>query len=360
MAEQDLDRNHPATAYKLDQARRKGSVARSPDISSVAMLAVVVVACHVMAQPLMQSWAQLSARWWNPAVPMSLDAAHAASLLSSLAVAATELIAPLLLAVAIAAVLSHLLQSGVVLSAEPLKPDFNRLNPAQGFKRLFSLKTVYLAGKSLVKLGLLAGVFWWAFEALLGSFMALSWLPAKAHALRLPSLVGGLLTKLWLVLLVLALIDLMYTRWEFARQMRMSARELKDEFKHREGDPRVRRRLRELRLERLKQTRAMGQVKSADVVVTNPTRITVALRYDRDREAAPVVLAKGAGSLAAQMRELAWRHNVPIVQNPPLARALYRHTAIGGLVPQEWYPMAAKILVWVYAAREARRRGGKA
>jgi len=155
---------------------------------------------------------------------------------------------------------------------------------------------------------------------------------------------------------VLAIMDLIYTRWEFGKQMRMSAREVKDEYKHREGDPRVRRRLRELRMERLKQSKALGQVKSADVLVTNPTHVAVALRYDREREAAPSVLAKGAGALAAQMRELAYRHGVPVVQNPPLARALYRRAQIGGLVPEEWYPVAAKILVWVYAARDARMK----
>jgi len=360
MADQDLDRNHPATTYKLDQARRKGSVARSQDVSAVAMLAVMVVACHVLAVPFIQQWAQLSRRWWSPGTWMTLDLPHASALMSGLVLAALTMLAPLLIAIAFAAVFSHLLQSGPVLSAEPLKPDFTRLSLTQGFKRLFSLKTIYVAGKSLVKLTLLAGVFWWAFEALLGSFLALAWLPAKAQALRLPSFMGGMLTKLWLVLLILALIDLMYTRWEFARQMRMSARELKDEFKHREGDPRVRRRLRELRIERLKQSRAMGQVASADVVVTNPTRVAVALRYDREREAAPTVLAKGAGTLAARMRELAYRNSVPVVQNPPLARALYRRTQIGGLVPEEWYPVAAKILVWVYASRNARRQGGTA
>lgn len=354
MAEQDLDRNLPATPYKLEQARRKGSVARAQDLSSVVTLAMLVVACHVLAEPMMRQWAQLNRQWWSPTGFGAIDAARAHTLLSELGMAAMHMMAPLLLAIVIGVIAASLLQSGPVLSAEPIKPDFNRVNPAQGFKRLFSLKTLYVAAKSVVKLALLAGVFWWAFEALVGSLLAVSWLPAKAQTLRLPATLAGMLTKLWLVLLVLALVDLLYTRWEFARQMRMSHRELKDEFKHREGDPRVRRRLRELRIERLKQSQAAGQVKSADVLVTNPTRVAVALRYDRLREAAPTVLAKGAGGMAARMRELAYRHGVPVVQNPPLARALYRKTPIGGLVPEAWYPVAARILVWVYAAREAR------
>ena len=360
MAEQDLDRHHAATPYKLEQARKKGSVAKSADVSTAAVVAVALVWCHAAAAPALRDWAQLQARWWNLSAWLPLDAQRVSMLLTDLCLAVGYLMAPLCLALVVTAVLSQLVQTGPVLSAEPVKPDFNRLNPGQGLKRLMSLKTLYMAGKSTLKLAVLAGVFWLAFEALLEALLALSWVPARAHAFKLPALLGSLLTKLWLVLLVLAIIDFAYTRWEFARQMRMSAREMKDEVKHREGDPRVRRRLRELRIERLRQTRAARQVASADVLITNPTRIAVAVRYDRSRDAAPTLLAKGAGGLARQMRELAGRSGVPVVQNPPLARALYRQAAIGGAVPEDWYPMLAKILVWVYAAREARMSSNSA
>ena len=357
MAEQDLDRNLPATPYKLEQARRKGSVPRAQDLSSVVTLAMLVVACHVLAEPMMRQWAHLNRQWWSPAGFGSIDPARANTLLSELGFAAVHMMAPLLLAIVIGVIAASLLQSGPVLSAEPIKPDFNRVNPAQGFKRLFSLKTVYVAGKSLVKLALLAGVFWWAFEALVGSLLAVSWLPAKAQTLRLPATLAGMLTKLWLVLLLLALIDLLYTRWEFARQMRMSHRELKDEIKHREGDPRIRRRLRELRMEMLKRSQSLRQVPSADVLITNPTRVAVALKYDRASGLAPQLVAKGAGGLARQMRELAWRHGVTVVQNPPLARSLYRHVELDGAVPPQWYATVAKILVWVYASRQRQGAG---
>jgi len=352
MAEQDLDRGHSATPYKLAEARKKGSVAKSPDVTNVALLGVAVLWCYVLARPMLTHWVDVQHRWWNWSSLAGLDMQRAMALVSDLCMAAGFLLAPLFLTLMVVAVLAQWGQTGPVWSTHPLIADFKRLNPGEGLKRLFTLKTIYLAAKSSIKLAVLAGVFWWSFEALFGVFMGLSWLPPKVQVMRLPDLLGGMLTKLWLALLVLALIDLIYTRWEFARQMRMSARDLKDEAKHREGDPRVRRRLRELRIERLRQSQAVGQVPSADVLITNPTRLAVAVRYDRNTQAAPSLVAKGAGGLAKQMREMAYRHGIPVVQNPPLARALYRHSQIGGTAPEAWYPVLAKILVWVYAARE--------
>lgn len=353
-ADQDLDRNLPATPFKLSKARDKGSVARSPDVPGVALVSLAIVWCYVMAGPMLMQWAGLHARWWDAGAWRALDHARAATLVNDALLSAAYLLAPLLGAVMLVSVLSNFLQTGPVLSAEPLKPDFNRLNPAQGFKRLFSLKTVYTAGKSVFKLALLAVVFWWALQEAIGQLLVLPGVPPKAYLLQLPGLMGGLLSRLWLVLLVLAVLDFAYMRWDFAREMRMSQRELKDEAKHREGDPRIRRRLRELRVEMLRRTQALRKVPSADVLITNPTRVAVALKYDRARGAAPTLVAKGAGGLARQMRELAWRHGVTVVQNPPLARSLYRHVELDAAVPPTWYATVAKILVWVYAARQQR------
>ena len=149
MSEQDIDRNHPATSYKLDQARRKGTVARSPDLSTVAVLAVAIVACHAIADPAVRQWVQLAPRWWSASAWSDLDLPRASSLLSSLVMACLNLLAPILIAIVLGVIASNLPQSGVVLSVEPIKPDFSRLNPAQGLKRLFSLKTLYLAAKSV-------------------------------------------------------------------------------------------------------------------------------------------------------------------------------------------------------------------
>jgi flagellar biosynthetic protein FlhB len=166
--------------------------------------------------------------------------------------------------------------------------------------------------------------------------------------------------KIALILWLVAALDALYTRREFATQMRMSHRELRDEVKHREGDPRIRARLRELRRELLKRSLALRATRKADVLVTNPTHLAVALRYAHGEMESPRLLAKGAGRLAAGMRRVAARHAIPVVQNAPVARALFRDVAVDGAVPPELYGPVARILVWVFAMRDARRGGAAA
>jgi len=357
MAEQDLDRNEAATPFKLQRARERGAVPKSPDVNAFAILAVATLACFAwlpqaarqLASLMKQLLGQLGSDLGNSAVVDSLLASSAAS--------ALHLLAPLFFGVVCVAVLANFMQSGPVLSAEPLKPDFGRLNPAQGFKKLFSLRVVYDAIKSVLKLLLLGGVFAAALVALLPGMPALWQVGAKAQLPVLMTMVAGLMAKLLAVLLVLAGIDFVYSRREYAKRMRMSRREIKDEYKQREGDPRIRQRIRELRVQLLKRSQAMRQLPQADVLITNPTRVAVAIRYEHGVSPAPKVVAKGAGSLARKMRDVAYRHRVPIVQSPPLARALYREADDGAFVPEQWYPQVAKILVWVLAARRARMAG---
>jgi len=160
--------------------------------------------------------------------------------------------------------------------------------------------------------------------------------------------------KLAVAIAVIAIIDLVYTRWSFADKQKMSRREVKDEVKHREGDPRIRARLRELRRETLARSKALRRLPEADVLITNPTHIAVALLYRKESMAAPVMLAKGTGELAEQMKVLARKHRVPIVENRTLARALFNRADVEQKIPEEFFAAIARLLVWVYALRDAR------
>jgi flagellar biosynthesis protein FlhB len=166
---------------------------------------------------------------------------------------------------------------------------------------------------------------------------------------------GALLFKLALVMLVVALLDAGYVRWDFMRRMMMSRRELREEHKRREGDPKVRERIRALHREMRKRAGALKRVPEADVLITNPQHLAVALLYRREDMAAPQIIAKGAGELAQYMKRLAQRHGVPIVENRPLARELYRDARLEGAVPQPAYPAVARVLAWAYTLRELRR-----
>ena len=355
MTEQDLDRNEAATPYKLQRARERGSVSKSTDVNALAIVAVATLACFAWLPGATADFVVLMGRMLQSAGTDLGDWATANALLAEAISASMRLLGPLLLAVVCVAVVVNLAQSGPVFSFEPLSPDFTRVNPAQGLKRLFSLRVLYEAFKGVVKLGAMSIVFVTVMAALLPGVAGLTQVGHRAYLPMLYDLAGGLLAKMLAALLVRAAIDFVYSRREYAQRMRMSRREVKDEHKQREGDPRIRQRLRELRMKLFQRSQGMRQLPDADVLITNPTRVAVALRYEHGLAPAPRVVAKGAGGLARKMRDVAFRHGVPIVQSPPLARALYRQADEGHFVPEQWYPQVAKILVWVLAARRTRQ-----
>lgn len=358
MAEQELDRNEQATPFKLEQARKKGSVAKSPDAIYVAVLAGFLLFLYSFGWQAINRLLTVLQLTMARAAAVDWSRGGVVEWLSATLLASLQPFVPLALALMIAAILASLAQTGPVFSFEPVKPDFNRLNPATGFKRLFSVKLLYEALKSVLKLALVATVLVLALTALLPLMMALPQVEVRHYATVLLDESAALLFKLAVVALLLAILDVAYTRWDFARQMRMSARELKEEHKHREGDPRIRARLRELRLELLKRTKGVARVAEADVLITNPVHYAIAVKYKHGEMSAPLVIAKGAGTLAAKLREAAYRNEVMVVQNPPLARALFKAVDSDEYVPEGLYPEVAKILVWVYAMRAARQQGG--
>jgi flagellar biosynthetic protein FlhB len=352
--EQDLDRNEEATPHKQDEARKRGQTARSTDATSLMALSVAMVGCYALLEPGVRNVARLLASSLGAAHAVHHDPGGSLQLIWMGLQQAAMVLAPLLLAIVVGGVLISLLQSGgLVFSSHPLKPDFNRLNPAQGFKKLFSVRLLYEAVKSSLKLGALIGVAVLAVPALLPQAMQLLSLSEKALLPRWIEASGGLMAKLCGVLLLFTLVDLIFTRWDFMRGLRMSKREIEDEHKHREGDPRIKRRQREIRLQFLKASKGVSKVPQAQVVITNPTHVAVALRYEHGVTPAPLVVARGMGFMALRIRKEATRAGVPIVHSPRLARALYKEVPQDGYVPETWYPPVARILLWLRSLREA-------
>lgn len=354
MADQDVDRSEAATPFKLKKAQERGQTARSADVVAAAVFAAGMVFLA------WQGWEATTAllRLCRFLLEQSPAGATGAAPWPLIAVAVERtgaILLPFLLLLPLAAALASLAQTGPVLALEPLKPDFERINPAAGLKRVFSVRTLFDCARACVKLVVLVLAAWLALRALLPQFHAVA---SQSPLNFLQLLIGDtadLGLKMAIALGVIAAADLLFTRREFGSKMRMSRRELKDEFKNREGDPRIRARLRELRREMLKRSLALRNTRDADVVLTNPTHYAVALRYVHGEMDAPKVVAKGAGQLAAAMREMASRHRVPVVQNPPLARCLFREAEIDQYIPPAMHPQVARIIVWVFALREQRR-----
>jgi flagellar biosynthesis protein FlhB len=351
MAEQEQNRSEAATPFKLREAKKKGSVAKSMDLNSVFVIAAFLACLLLWSGSAAKDQLMLDAQLLKQAGSLVFTPAQAMSWIGNLLVITLLMLAPLFLALMAAGIASCLVQHGPVFSTHPLKPDFNRLNPMQGFKRIFAKRSLFDLMKSLVKLAVFGAVLYTSIKHLLPSLLGLLSSDARTYGARLADDVSGLIFKLLLAMLGVALIDLIFTRWEFADKMRMSRRELKDEYKQREGDPAIKARIRELQNELRKKSGALKNVKNADVLITNPTHIGVALTYSHGKMAAPKVVAKGSDDLVEKMKTVARRHGVTIVENRRLARALYE-VNIEATVPEAHYAEVARILVWIQAARK--------
>lgn len=353
--DQEQNRSEQATPFKLDEARKRGLVAKSVEMNAVAGTLAFAALLALAGRGLFERQMRLDAALLSQAHMLVLSESAAVHWLSASLLESIMLLAPLFAVLLVVGVAASLLQTGLVFSFEPLKPDFSRINPATGLKRLFSTRLLFEAVKNLLKLA----VFGYALYAILADLVPLAVGLAQTDPAAYPRLgldaVGSLVFKLALVMLAVALLDVGYTRREFMKKMMMSRRELRDEHKRREGDPKVKARIRELQREMRKRSQALKRVPEADVLITNPTHVAVALRYRREEHPAPQLVGKGAGELAARMKRLARRHGVPVVEDRPLARRLFLRGAIDAPIGAAEYPRVARILAWVYALRELRR-----
>ncbi len=349
MAELEQDRSEAATPFKLQEAMKRGQVPKSLELNSLFAIAALLLAMFLWGRGMMQAQWRLDAMLFAQAHQLIFEPDAMARWLAEVFRRLLYGLAPLMLLLAAIAIAANLLQTGPVFTTFPLKPDVDRINPISGFKRLFSGRFVFELVKNLVKLAAFSVVLYLIVRDLVPPLLALL---TMAPVTYLEAAFSHALVILWKLLIVLAIIviaDVIYTRWQFNDKQKMSRRELREEVKHREGDPRIRARMRELRRETLARSKALRRLPEADVLITNPTHLAVALLYRQDTMAAPEVIAKGAGDLAEQMKVLARRHRVPIVENRTLARTLFAKVEVDHRIPDACFPAVARLLVWVYA-----------
>jgi flagellar biosynthetic protein FlhB len=265
-------------------------------------------------------------------------------------------IAPLLGLLVAAAVLAPMAIGGWNFSVGALVPDFSRLNPLSGLGRVFSMKGVIELGKALARIIVVVVVSVVVLRKQFHSFGALELESPRAAIAHSLALCGSAFISLGGALGVIALIDVPLALWQYTKSMRMTKQEIRDESKESQGNPEGKSRIRRVQ-QSMARKRMMQQVPTADVVITNPTHYAVALRYDDTKMNAPIVIAKGQGLIALRIRELAAEHKVPLVEAPPLARALHANCELGDAIPAQLYAAVAKVLTYVYQLRTARRRG---
>ncbi|THB75540.1 MAG: flagellar biosynthesis protein FlhB [Gammaproteobacteria bacterium] len=352
MAEQDQDRNLPATPFKLQEARKKGQVAKSQDVNSLMSLAALLFALYAFGMWAVKKQSELSYFVFNSAGNISFEVTHLLQWFSEIAEMTVMVILPFIMAALLLGVATNIFQTGgPLISFFPIKPDIKRINPVEGFKRVISMKTLIEFIKTMIKIVAFGLVGYVCLKALFPIFFGmLSREPSTYPAFIIAAAVK-LFSRLIIVILVVAIIDLVFTKWDFAKKMRMSYRDLKDEVKRREGDPDVRSKRKTIQKELLQKIQAMGQVPGADVVVTNPTHFAVAIKYDQQKMNAPQIVAKGTDHIALKIRKIARQNRIPIIENRPLARKLYFLGKVDSPVPEALFQPVAHILAWVFGLR---------
>ena len=355
MAGPDAERTERPTPKRLEEARKKGQVPRSPELNAAAVVLIAGAGLYLVGGVLGSSLFEMMRTHLALPREQALDETRLIPMLGASAWHVLAGCAPIFGLTLIAALLAPLSIGGWNLTFGVLAPDFTRLNPVSGFGRMFSTRGLVELAKAFAKfalLALVAALFLWSRS---GELLGLGSEPTAAaigHAIRLS---GQALLALAGALALIAAVDVPWQLFQHMKQLRMTREEIREELKESEGNPEIKGRIRQQQ-QAVAQRRMMQKVPQADVVVTNPTHFAVALKYDEKRMRAPIVVAKGADAVAARIREVATEHNVPIVEAPPLARALFR-VDLDAEVPATLYVAVAQVLTYVYQLRAARRDG---
>jgi len=258
---------------------------------------------------------------------------------------------PITLVTVLCAVVATFAQTRLLVSSELMKPKFSRINPLEGFKRLFSLKSVINALKGILKICILMVIVYMSIEGMFHESAKYLYIDLRTSAAHLFSEGMGMIVKIGIAFIALAALDFMYQWWDYERNLRMSKQEIKEEYKQTEGDPQIKGKIKEMQRKRA-QSRMMQQVPQADVVIRNPTHFAVALRYRPEVDAAPIVLAKGMDELALRIVKVAEENRVAVIENVPLARALYADVELDQEIPPELYNPVAEVLVYIFRLNE--------
>ena len=349
MAEQDQDKTEQATPYKLREARKQGQVAKSVEWNSFLMIFLLFAVFIFLAEKMIADFLKLNVAIFSNAQQLQLDIPGFISWIENVISGFFTVLGPMFFAIVVVAVVMNLIQTGPIFSVFPLKPDIKRINPVEGFKRVFSKKMIFDLVKTIIKLIVFSAIVYLVLSGLLPSLIKMMQVNPDSYARLILKYSENIIAALLGAIFIIALLDLIYTRWEFSKKMMMSRREMKDEIKKREGDPQIRSKIKEVQREAAKRTASINRVSDADVLITNPTHLAVAIRYKRHESHAPEVIAKGAGELAEKMKKVARKKHIPILENKPLARKLFRTTAIDQAIPEDCFAQVARILLWVYA-----------
>ena len=343
------DKTEEPTAKKLSDSRKKGQVAKSTDLNSAMILLVILMLMSTMGDYGFESMYRFLQR---ALTNINIDPTYNLSAImlpySSIFISSLSIVLALIM---VTGIVANLIQSGFIFTTEPLKMKFNKLNPIEGFKNIFSKKSLVTMIKTLMKLVLVSYIAYGFINDNITQLYKLPNIKTVEIFDFTRHILISLITRIALVLLVLGVLDFMFQKFDFKKNLRMTKQEVKEEYKQMEGDPHIKSQRRQ-KARALATSRMMADVKDATVVITNPTHIAVAIRYDQEQDDAPKVLAMGADLIAQKIKDLAREHEIPVVENIPLARLLFKKAKVGKQVPVDLYKAVAQILAIIYRTNE--------
>lgn len=351
MAENDQEKTEQASSRRKEQARQEGNFAISKELSTFFMILAGLMILYFSGLWMAMGVAELMKKSFH-IVRSELTVKDVSDLFGTISYKFFLIIAPIL-AIPVFGAISYAIQSGFAFTGKPLTPDISKIDPLSGFKKLFSLNSIAELVKSLLKVSILTYVVYVNVAKEWNSLPFLMNMEVAGSAAYMGKVTITIMSKTLWVLALIAVIDYGYQKWNYEKGLRMSKEELKEEHKEMEGDPAVKARIKSIQRE-MARKRMMQDVPTADVVVTNPTHLAVAIKYDRSKGNAPIVVAKGAGYIAQKIRELAKNSKVPVIENKPLARSLFKHVEVGKEIPVTLYKAVAEILAYVYKLKSKR------
>lgn len=344
------EKTQAPTPKRRREAREKGQVAKSTDLSPAIVFLATVFLVSLFPGFFYKNVREIMEIYYRAIAVPAIDVNGMYPFFLLLAIKFMTIMAPIFLFAVLAALAANYAQVGFLFTAHPIKPDLNKINPINGFKRIFSKKALIELLKSMFKV-LIVGYI--AYLVILRSYpmiLKMSDMETTGVLFTIASIVYELAIKIGFALLLLAILDYIYQRFDFEQNLRMTKKEVKDELKQQEGDPLVKSRIRH-RQRQLAMRRMMEEVPSADVVITNPTHLAIALRYDKSRMGAPKIVAKGERLIALKIKKIAEENSVPVIEDRPLAQVLYKTGQIGFEIPVELYQAVAEILALIYKLR---------
>ena len=344
----DEDKQFDATPRKLEQARKEGQVVKSKDFSTAVSLLILFSVIFGLAPFIWNQIVQVFTLLYEQIPNAHTEQIGYMYILTIAIKGAALIIGPILAIAWLVAVLADFVQIGPLVAIAPLMPKLDKLNPTKYFKNIMSIKTLFELFKNIVKVLILGYIGWAVYKDHIESILMLASVDNNfAVMIEFGKLITEFIFKACIAFLIIAAADYGVTKWKFLKDQKMSFKEIKDEYKNSEGDPNVKAALRQRRMQMLQQG-AMDAVPTADFVVTNPTHVACALKYVAEEMDSPMLIAKGTELIAKKIIGIAKEHNVPVIENPPVARALFKMVDINQPIPPELYKAVAEILMFVY------------